>query len=185
MRNARLDETQAGIKIPGKHINNLRYADDTTIMAESKEELKRLYESERGEWKSWLKTQHIQKTKMMAYGPITSGQIEGEKVKAITDFLILGSKITVDGDCNHKIKTLAPRKESYDKPWKCIKNQRYHFAVNGLYCQSYGFSRSHLWMWEFNHKEGWVAKNWCFWIVVLQKTHEESLGLQGDQSSQS
>ena len=101
MWNAGLDETQAGIKIPGKHINNLRYADDTTIMAESKEELKRLYESERGEWKSWLKTQHIQKTKIMASGPITSWEIDGETV---SDFILGGSRITADGDCSHEIK---------------------------------------------------------------------------------
>ena len=93
MRNAGLDEAQAGIKIAGRNINNLRFADDTTLMAESQEELKSLLidESERGKWKSWLKL-NIQNTKIMASGPITSWQIDGETV---TDFILGGSKITV------------------------------------------------------------------------------------------
>ena len=105
MQNARLDESQAGIKISGRNINNLRHADDTTLVAESKEGLKRLLmkkvkvESE----KAGLNL-NIQKTKIMASGPITSWQIEGEKVEAVTDFLFGGSKITVDGDCSHEIK---------------------------------------------------------------------------------
>ena len=105
MRNAGLDEAQAGIKIAGRNINNLRYADDTTLMAESEEELKSLLmrvnleESE----KAGLKL-NFQKTKLMASSPITSGQIEGEKVEAVTDFIFLGCKITVDGDCSHEIK---------------------------------------------------------------------------------
>ena len=105
MQNARLDESQAGIKISGRNINNLRHADDTTLVAESKEGLKRLLmkkvkvESE----KAGLNL-NIQKTKIMASGPITSWQIEGEKVEAVTDFLFGGSKITEDGDCSHEIK---------------------------------------------------------------------------------
>ena len=99
MRNARLDEAQAGIKIARRNINNLRYADDTTLMVESKEELKSLLMSE----KAGLKL-NIQKAKMMASGPITLWQIDGEKVKTVTGFIFLGSKITVDGDCSHKIK---------------------------------------------------------------------------------
>jgi len=70
---------------------------------------------------------------------------------------------------------LAPWKESYDKPRQCIKKQTHYFANKGLYSQSYGFSSSHVWMWELNHKEGWVPKNWCFWIVVLDKTLESPL----------
>ena len=105
MRNAGLEEAQAGIKIAGRNINNLRYADDTTLMAESEKELESLPldESERGERKSWLKTQHS-KTKIMASGPITSWQIDGETVKTVADFIFWGSKITADGDCNHEIK---------------------------------------------------------------------------------
>ena len=104
MQNARLDEAQTGIKIARRNINNLICADDTTLMAESEEELKSLLmrvkeESE----KAGLKLS-IQKTKIMASGPITSWQIEGEKVEVVTDFIFLGSKITADGDCSHKIK---------------------------------------------------------------------------------
>ena len=105
MWNARMDKSQTGIKIAGRNINNLRHADDTTLVAESKEGLKRLLmkkvkvESE----KAGLNL-NIQKTKIMASGPITSWQIEGEKVEAVTDFLFGGSKITVDGDCSHEIK---------------------------------------------------------------------------------
>ena len=104
MRNTGLDEAQAGIKIAGRNINNLRYADDTTIMAEIEEELKSLLmrvkeESE----KAGLKLK-IQKTKIMSPGPITSWQIDGETVKTVTDFIILGSKITADGDWSHEIK---------------------------------------------------------------------------------
>ena len=84
-----------------------------------------------------------------------------------------GSKITADGDCSHEIKkTLAPWKKSYDQPRQHIKKQRYYFANKDLYSQSYGFSSSHVWMWELDHKESWALKNWCFWIVVLEKTLE-------------
>ena len=133
MWNARLDETQAGIKIAGRNINNLRYADDTTHMAESKEELKRLLikvkeESE----KAGLKLSS-QKTKTTASGPITSWQIERGKWKQWQIFFFLGSKITVDGDCSHEIKkcSLAPWKESSDKPRQQIEQQKHHFADKG------------------------------------------------------
>ena len=104
MQNDRLDESQAGIKTAGRNINNLRYADDTTLIAESKEELKSLLmklkeESE----KAGLKL-NIQKTKIMLSDPIISRQIEGEKVETVTNFIFLGSRITVDGDCSHEIK---------------------------------------------------------------------------------
>ena len=104
MHNVRLDEAQAGIKIAGRNTNNLRYTDDTTQMAESKEELKNLLikVKEKSE-KAGLKL-NIQKTKIMASGPITVWQIEGEKVETVTDFIFLGFKITVDGDCSHEIK---------------------------------------------------------------------------------
>ena len=104
MRNTGLEETQAGIKIAGRNSNNLRYADDTTLMAESEEELKSLLmrvkeESEKADLKL-----NIQKTKIMASSPITSWQIDGETVQTVTDFIFLGSKITADGDCSHEIK---------------------------------------------------------------------------------
>ena len=101
MRNARLEEAQAGIKIAGRNIN-LRYADDTTLMAESEEELKSLLMKEESE-KVGLKF-NIQKMKMMASGPITSWEIDGETVETVSDFIFLGSKITADGDCSHEIK---------------------------------------------------------------------------------
>ena len=103
MRNAGLEETQAGIKIAGRNINNLRYADDTTLMAESEEELKSLLKVKEEREKVGLKL-NIQKTKIMASGPITSWEIDGETVETASDFIFLGSKITVDGDCTHEIK---------------------------------------------------------------------------------
>ena len=104
MRNAGLEETQSGIKIAGRNINNLRYADDTTLMAESEEELKSLLMKVKEESeKAGLKL-NIQKTKITASGPITSWQIDGETKETVTDFIFLGSKITADGDCCHEIK---------------------------------------------------------------------------------
>ena len=104
MQNAGLDEAQAGIKISGRNINNLRYADDTILMAESKEELKSLLMEVKGESeKAGLKL-NIQKTKIMASGPITSWQIDGETMDIVTDFIFLGSKITLDGNCSHEIR---------------------------------------------------------------------------------
>ena len=103
MRNAGLDEAQAGIKIAGRNINNIRYADDTTLMAESEEELKSLLMKVKESEKAGLKL-NIQKTKIMASGPITSWQIDGETVETVRDFIFLGSKITADGDCSHEIK---------------------------------------------------------------------------------
>ena len=114
MWNARLDEAQAGIKIAGRNINNLRYADDTTCMAESKEELKSYWllmkvqeESEKVGWKL-----NIQKTKIMASGPITSWQIDGETLETVSDFIFGGSKITADGDCSHEIKDACSLEEN-------------------------------------------------------------------------
>ena len=103
MRNAGLEEAQDGIKIGGRNINNLRYADDTTLMAESEQELKSLDESEKESEKVGLKL-NIQKTKIMASGPITSWEIDGETVETVSDFIFLGSKITADHDCSHEIK---------------------------------------------------------------------------------
>ena len=104
MRNAGLDELQAGIKIAGRNINNLRYADDTTLMAESEEELKNLLMKVKEEGEKVDLKLNIQKTKIMASGPIISWQIDGETVEAVTDFILGGSKITADGDCSHEIK---------------------------------------------------------------------------------
>ena len=136
-------DSQAGIKIDGRNMNNLRYADDITLTAESEEELKSfLMKVKEGREKADLKL-NIQKTKIMASSPITSQQIDEENVEALQDFIFLGSKITVDGDCSHEIKTLAPWKESYDKPRQHVKK---HFADKSPYSQSYGFLSSHVWI---------------------------------------
>ena len=116
MRNAGLDEAQAGIKIAGRNINNFRYADDTTLMAESEEELKSLLMKVKEESEKVGLKLNIQKTKITASGPITSWKIDGETVETVSDFIFLGSKITADGDCTHEIKRLAPLKKSYDQP---------------------------------------------------------------------
>ena len=119
----------------------------------------------------------------MASGPITSWQIDGERVETVADFIFLGSKITADGDHSHEIKRhlLLGRKAMTKQH---IKKQRHYFANKGSSSQSYGFSSSHVWMWELDYKESWVLKNWCFWTVMLEKKLE-TLGLQGDQTSQS
>ena len=116
MKNAGLEETQAEIKIAGRNINNLRYADDTTLMAESEEELKSLLMKVKEESEKVGIKLNIQKTKIMASGPITSWQIDGVTVEMVADFIFLDSKIAADGDCSHEIKTLTPWKESYDQP---------------------------------------------------------------------
>ena len=104
MRYAELDEAQAGIKIAGRNINNLRYADDTILMAESEEELKSLLMKVKEESEKVGLKLNIQKTKILASGPITSWQIDGEKMETVTDFIFLGSKITTDGECSYEIK---------------------------------------------------------------------------------
>ena len=106
----------------------------------------------------------------MATSPITSQEIEGGKVEAVTDFIFLRSKVTVDSDLSHKIKTLTPWKESYDKLDSMIKKQGHHFADKDPYSQTYGFPSSHIQIWELDRKEGWTLKNLCFWTVVLEKT---------------
>ena len=117
MRNAGLEEAQAGIKIARRNINNLRYADDTTLMEESEEELKSLLMKVKVESEKVGLKLNIQKMKIMASSPTISWEIDGETVETVSDFIFLGSKITTDGDCRHEIKkTLTPWKESYDQP---------------------------------------------------------------------
>ena len=128
MRNAGLDEAQAGIKIAGRNINNLKCADDTTLMAKSKEELKSLLMKVKEKSEKVSLKLNIQKTKIMASGPITPWQIDGKTVETVTDFILGGSKITADGDYSHEIKTLAPWKKRYDQPRQHIKKQRHYFT---------------------------------------------------------
>ena len=117
MRNTRLEEAQARIKIAGININDLRYADDTILMADTEEELKSLLIKVKEEREKVGLKLNIQKTKIMTCGPITSWQTDGETVEKVSDFIFLGSKITADGDCSHEIKkTLTPWKKSDDQP---------------------------------------------------------------------
>ena len=111
----------------------------------------------------------------MASGPITSWKIDGGTVETMTDCIFLGSKITAIGECSLEIKTLAPWKESYDKPIQHIKKQRHYFVNKGPSRQSYGFSSSHVWIGELDYKESWAPKNWCFWTVVLEKALQSPL----------
>ena len=158
MWNARLDEAQAGIKIARRNINNLRYADDTTFVAES-EELKSLLMKVKEESEKVGLKLSIQKTKIMASGSITSWQIDGETMETVRDYL-WGSKITADGDCSHEIKRcLLLRRKAMANLDSILKKQRHYFDNKGPSSQSYGFSSSHVWMWELDHKKGWAPKN--------------------------
>ena len=255
MQNSGLDEAQAGIKISGKNINNLKYADDTTLMAESKEEVKSLLMKVKEENEKASLKLNIQKTKIMAFSPIFLWQIDRKTMETVTDFIFSGFKITADSDCSHEIKRylllgrkamanllllllshfssvrlcatpslgfsrqehwsglpfpsaihqsekwkwshsvmsdsswphgLQPTRllHPWDFPGKStgvgchyllhgqprqhIKKQRHYLADKGPSNQSYGFSSSHVLMWELDHKESWVLKNWCFWTVVLE-----------------
>ena len=211
MRNAGLEEAQAGIKISRWNINNFRYADDTTLIAESEKKKEPLDESERGEWKCWLKAQHLENEDHGIWSHHFMADRWGNSGKS--GWLYFGgSKIIADGDCSHEIKRHLllgikvmtnldiglsepshPLSPSPPAPNPCqhqslfqwvnslhiqiqhIQKQRHYFANKGLSSQSYGFSRSHVWMWELDHKEAWALKNWCFQTVVLEKTLESPL----------
>ena len=145
MKNAGLEEAQAGIKIARRNINNLRYADDTTVMAESEEEIKSLLMKLKEENEEADLKLNIQKTKIMASGPITSWEIDGETMETVADFIFLGSKITADGDCSHEIKRcLLIGRKAMTNLDSILKSR--NFANKGLFNQSYGFSSSHVWM---------------------------------------
>ena len=145
MGNAGLDESQAGIKIPGRNINNLRYANGTTLMAESEEEVKSLLMKVKVESEKVGLKLNIPKTKITASGPITSWKIDGETVEIVRDFILGGSKITADGDCSHEIKShlLLGRKVMTNLD-SILKSR--DITDKGLSSQSYGFSSSHVWM---------------------------------------
>ena len=132
--------------IAGRNVNYLRYADDISPMAEREEELKRLLMKVKEESEKVGLRLNLHKTKIMASGPITSWQIDGEIMETVRDFISLGSRITANGDYSHEIKTIAPWKKSYDQPRQHIKKQRHHFANEVPCSQSYGFSSSHVWM---------------------------------------
>ena len=146
MRNAGLEEAQAGIKIAGRNINNLRYADDTTLIAESEEELKGLLMKVKEESKKVVLKLNIQKTKIMVSGPITSWQIFGKTVETVADFIFGGSKITADCDCSHEIKRYILLGRKVMTNLDGILKSRHYFANKSPSSQNYGFSSSHVWM---------------------------------------
>ena len=193
MRNAGLEEAQAGIKIAGRNIHNLRYADDTTLMAESEEERKSLLMKVKEESEKVGLKLNVQKTKIMASSPITSWQIDGETVETVADFIFLGSKITADGECSHEMKRrlLLGRKfmtnldsmlKSRDITWptkvQLVKAMVFPVVMYG--CESWTVKKAECW-----RIDAFVCLfvliffflNWCFWTVVF--------GLQGDPTSPS
>ena len=153
MRNAGLDEAQTGIKIAERNINNLRYADDTTLMAESEEELKSLLMKMKEESEKVGLQLNIQKTKIMASSPTTSRQIDGVTVETVADFIFLGSKITADGDCSYEIKRCILLGRKVMTNLDSLLKSRDITLPKGLSSQGYGFSSGHVWMWELDYKE--------------------------------
>ena len=147
MQNARLDKSQARNKIAMRIINNLRNAVVTTLMAESKEELRSLLMKVKEESEKLGLKPNIQKAKIMASGPITSWEIDGETVEIVSYFIFLSSKITVDGDCSHEIKRhLLLGRKVMTQPRQHIQKQRHYFANKGPSSQGYGFSSGHVWL---------------------------------------
>ena len=147
MRNAKLEEAQAGTKIAGRNISNLRYADDTTFMAESEEEFKSLFMKVKKESEKVGLKLNIQKTKIMASGPIMSREIDGETVETVSDFIFLGSKITADGNCSHEIKRrlLLGRKVMTNLD-SILKSRDITFPTKVPLVMANGFSCGHVWM---------------------------------------
>jgi len=175
MRNAGLEEAQAGIKIAGRNINNLRYADDTTLMAESEEELKSLLMKVKEESEKVGLKLNIQKTRIMASSPITSWQIDGKTVETVSDFILGGSKITADGDAAMKLKDVYSFEGKLWPTWIAYSKAETYFANKGASSQGCGFSCGHVWIWKLDCEESWALKNWFFWTVVLEKTLESPL----------
>ena len=172
MRNAGLEEAQTGIKIAGWNIDNLRYADDITFMAESEEELKNILTKVKEESEKVGLKLNIQKTKIMASSPITSWQIDGETAETVADFTFLGSKITADGDCSHEIKRhLLLGRKAMTNLDSILKSKDITLPTKVCLVRASG----HVWIWELDCKESWVPKNTCLWTVVLEKTLESPL----------
>ena len=147
MRNTGLEEAQAGIKIAGRNINNLRYADDTTLMAESEEELKSLLKKVKEESEKVGLKLNIHKTKIMACGPITSWKIDGETVETVSDFILRGSKITADGDYSHEVKRrLLLGREVMTNLHSILKSRDITLPTKIRLVKAMVFSRGHVWM---------------------------------------
>ena len=163
MRNAGLEEAQAGIKMVQRNINNLRYADDTTVMEKSEEKLKTLLMKVKEESEKASLNLSIQKTKIMASGPITSWEIDGETMETVSDFIFGDSKITADGDCSHEIKRcLLLGRKAVTHLDNILKSRAITLTINVYMVKAMVFFSS--------DKNGWALKNWCFWIMVLEKT---------------
>ena len=126
---------------------------------------------------------NIQKTKIKAYSPTTSWQTDGEKVEAVTYFIFLDSKITADSNSSYEIKRCLLLARKVITNLDSVLKSRHHFANQALYNQNYGFSSSHVGMWELDYKEGWMPKNWCFQIVVLEKTIENPVNCKDSKQS--
>ena len=175
MRNARLDEAQAGIKIAGRNISNLRHADDTTLMSESKEELKSLMMKmkEKSE-KAGLKL-HIQKTKIMASGPITSWKIDGKTIES-ERLYFLGLQDHSDGDCSHEIQShLLLGRKAMTNLDSILKNRDITLLIEAHLVKAMVFPVVMYRCEELDYKESWGTKNWRFWTVVMEKTLESPL----------
>ena len=171
MWNAGLDEAQAGIKIARRNINNLRYADDTTLMAESEEELKSLLMKVKKESeKAGLKL-NIQKTKIMAFSPMTSWQIDGKQWKKWQTLFSWAPKSLQMVTAAMKLKDTCPLKDGSMTNLDSVLKSRDIILLTKVHIvKAMVFSSSHVCMWELDHKEGWELKNWGFWTVVLEKT---------------
>ena len=162
MRNTGLEEAQAGIKIAGRNINNLRYADDTTLMAES-EELKSLLMKVKVESEKVGLKLNIQKTKIMASSPITPWQIDGETVETVSEFIFLGFKITADGDCSNEMKRrLLLGRNVMTNLDSIFKSRDITLPRKVCLVKAMVSPVVILWMWELDYKESWASKNWCF-----------------------
>ena len=147
MQNARLDKAQTGIQIVRRNINNLRYTDDNTFMAKSEENLKSLLMKVKEESEKVGLKLNIQNTKIMASGPITSWQLDGETVETVTDFIFLGSKITADGECTHEMKRyLLLARKAMINLGSILKSRDITLLTKVPYSQSYAFSSRHVWM---------------------------------------
>ena len=175
MWNAGLDEAQAGIKLAGRNINNLRYTDNTTHMAESEEELKSLLMKAKEESEKVGLKLNNQKTKIMASGPITSWEIDGETVETVADFIFLGSKITADGDSSHEIKRcLLLGRKAMTNLNSILKSRDITFSTKVRLVKAMVFPWSCMDV-KLDYKESWPLKNWCFWTVLFEKTLESPL----------
>ena len=158
-----------------KEISITWSADDTILMTEREEELKSPLMKVKGESEKVGLKLNIQKTKIMASGPITSWEIDGETVETVSDFIFGAPKSLQMVTEIMKLKDTCSLKKSYNQPRQHIKKQRHYFANKSPSSQSYGFSSSHVWMWELDCEESWALKNCCFWSVVLEKTLESPL----------